>query len=100
MTVAAILRSAATLAALLAAGAVHGGEPVAKRAQGSAPEPAAATAAAPERPRVAAGVLVRATSRRAQKRGAAREGTAVRAPAAGGTIESIEIDWNASGSTP
>jgi hypothetical protein len=101
VTRAASLGRAAALAALLAAGAAHGGEGGAN-AQGTVREPVATPAAAPERPRVAPGVLVRATSRRAQKRqgSAPREATDAGAPAADGMIESIEIDWNGSGTTP
>lgn len=104
MTAAAFGRAAAL--ALLAAGAARAGEGAAPAARERAAEPAAtaasAPASAPERPRVAAGVLSRAASRRAQKRDAAapREGTDAGAPHGDGNIESIEIDWNGPGSTP
>jgi hypothetical protein len=102
VTGAGILARAATLVALLVAGAARGGEGAGvKAAQESAPDLAATTATVSERPRVPAGVLVRATARSAQKRAAsaAREETGG-ARASGGTIESIEIDWNGSGQTP
>lgn len=104
MTAAASGRAAAraALVILLVAGAARAGEGAAPAARERGPEPAVTAASAPERSRVAAGVLSRAASRRAQKRGAAApgEGTAAGAKHGDGRIESIEIDWNGSGSTP
>lgn len=90
--------AAGVAAALLLASAAR----AADGAKETAP-PAAerSPSASSERPRVAAGVLVRATSRRAQKRAASPRHERAAAPAAGdAVIDSIEIDWNGSGATP
>jgi hypothetical protein len=64
------------------------------RSKPSAPGAATTTTGTdPSRPRVPAGVLARAASRRVQERGAAAE--AAGADRAETAIEAIEIDWNA-----
>lgn len=97
-------------AALLLGGGARAGEGAPARAPAGASEPTppvapasaperARAVPAPERPRVAPGVLVRAT--RGQKRETSPANGAERPRrAAEGTIESIEIDWNAPAATP